>query len=232
MEIQSRHELLDATRTLTMNANQRKLSSDRTRFDFANAVTKIFAFLSDLGFSQLEASLTIVRYRKGDLEVDVYHGRQSYELGFEVDRYGKKYSIGELIRATDAEAAARYRSFAATTQEGLIEGLVRLAEWAKRYAGRAIQDDPSFFALLEDQRMSWREAYALDVVEQQLRPKANEAFRLGNYQEAAELLERIVPRLSPAELKKLRYCKRSRSETAGRSRQSKIRNASKSPATC
>jgi hypothetical protein len=36
-----------------------------------------------------------------------------------------------------------------------------------------------------------------------LRPRADEAFRRGNYQEAAELYERIRPRLTPAELKKL-----------------------------
>jgi hypothetical protein len=190
-----------------MKVTKRKLSSDRTRFDFASTVTKIFGFLSDLGFSQLEASPTIVRYRRADLEVNIYHGRQSYELGFEVVRDKTKYSMSQLIRPTDAEAAGRYRRYAATTQETLIEGLIRLAELAKKYAERAMQGDAEFFAVLEDQRKAWGKAYALDVLEQQLRPKADEAFRLGRYQEAAELFERIEPRLSPAELKKLAIAK-------------------------
>jgi len=41
------------------------------------------------------------------------------------------------------------------------------------------------------------------VLEGQLRPKADDAFRRGDYREAAELYERIQPRLTPAEKKKL-----------------------------
>ena len=36
-----------------------------------------------------------------------------------------------------------------------------------------------------------------------MRPKAEEAFRNGDYRRAAELYEEIVPRLTPAEAKKL-----------------------------
>jgi hypothetical protein len=45
--------------------------------------------------------------------------------------------------------------------------------------------------------------YALDVLVNQLRPKAEEAFRRGDYRNAAELYERIRSRLTAAELKKL-----------------------------
>jgi hypothetical protein len=60
--------------------------------------------------------------------------------------------------------------------------------------------------MLEDHRKSWSEGYALDVLEKQLRPKAQAAFQQGNYREAAELYERIRPRLSAAEEKKTGAC--------------------------
>jgi hypothetical protein len=133
----------------------------------------------------------------------VYHGRQSYELGFEIGRVGVKYSISELIRATDPETARQYHSFAATTQSALTEGLAQLEGLVKRYGRRALQGDAEFFVALDNQRKSWADRYALEVLEGQLRPRADEAFRRGNYREAAELYERIRSRLTPAELKKL-----------------------------
>jgi hypothetical protein len=57
---------------------------DRTRLSVANAVSEKFSFLGEQGFSEVESLPTIVRYRKRDLEVHVYHGRRSFELGFEV----------------------------------------------------------------------------------------------------------------------------------------------------
>jgi hypothetical protein len=183
-------------------------ASDRMRFNFAETVTEKFMFLNDLGFSLVEALPTFVQYRKDGIKINIYHGRQSYELGFEIVRLGKRYSMSELIRIIDPEAAARYRNATATTQKSLTEELARLEELARRYGSRPLQGDPEFFAAIDNQRKSWAGGYALEVLERQLRPKADEVFRLGNYQKAAEIYERILPRLSPAELKKLSVAKK------------------------
>src|ERR1700682_2401604 len=157
----------DANMGLSENNNP-----DQTRLDFVSTVAKTFAFLADLGFLQSQALPTIVRYKKGEVEVRVYYGRRSYELGFEIARHGDKYSMSELIRVADPEAAARYRNFAATTQAGLTDGLVKLAELATKYAGLAMQAAPEFFTALEDRGRSWAKTFSLDVLEQQLRSKA------------------------------------------------------------
>lgn len=206
MDVRSADELLEAANTLMMTASD-KVDSDRTRLNFAKAVTERFGFLGDLGFSVTELLPTIVRYRKGDVEADVYHGRQSYELGFDVERHGIRYSLSDLISAADPEAAEQYRNFAATTQDGITKGLTRLAELVKRYSEPALRGDPDFFATIEKQRKLWAEGYSLDVLAGQLRPKAYEAFRQGNYREAVELYERIRPRLTPVELKRLAVAK-------------------------
>jgi hypothetical protein len=135
--------------------------------------------------------------------VDVCHGRQSYELDFGIERSGVRYSLSELIRTTDPHAAGQYRNFAATSPSGIAEGLTRLAELVKRYGKLALQGDAEFFTAIEKQRAAWAEGYALDVLAEQIRPKAEAAFREGHYQEAADLYEKIAPRLSPAEQQKL-----------------------------
>jgi hypothetical protein len=115
--------------------------------------------------------------------------------------------MSDIIRTTDSEAAQQYRNFAATTSAGVVEGLSQLAVLVKRYAEPVLRSDPKFFAALEKQREAWASGYALDVLAEQLRPKADAAFRHGDYQEAAALYEKIRPRLSAAELKKLEIAK-------------------------
>jgi len=82
----------------------------------------------------------------------------------------------------------------------------------KRYALAALRDGPKFFSILEAQRKLWSEEYALDVLAQQLRPQADDAFRKGDYASAAELYARIKARLSPAEVKRLTLAEKRRSQ--------------------
>ena len=73
----------------------------------------------------------------------------------------------------------------------------------KRYGRSALDGDLLFFSSLEGERKLWSEEYALDVLTEQLRPQADEAFRQKDYSKAVELYSRIRERLSPVELKKL-----------------------------
>jgi hypothetical protein len=115
--------------------------------------------------------------------------------------------MSELIRAADRDTERKYRNAVATTQSSLTEGLARSAELVKRYRQRALRGDPEFFVVLGHQRQSWADEYAVEVIERQIHPRADEAFRRGNYREAAELYERIRPALTPVELKKLEIAK-------------------------
>jgi hypothetical protein len=111
--------------------------------------------------------------------------------------------MSALVRAADTAKADRYRNPVATTPAELARGLKQLADLVKQYGDRALRDDPAFFSDLRRQRKSWSESYALDVLAEQIRPKAGAAFRDGRYREAVELYERIATRLSPAEQRKL-----------------------------
>ena len=184
------------------------VQTERERLCFPQAVVETFGFLNELGFSRVEVLPTIVRYRKGDLEANVYQGRNSCELGLEIVREGRRYSLGEFIRAVDPEAAARYRPFAATTCSAVAKGVKQLAILARQYGQNALENDDICFRRLDSLAGLWREQYALEVLEGQLRPKADAAFRQGDYKKAAELYEPILTRLTPTELKKLVIAKK------------------------
>jgi len=176
---------------------------DREQLNFASEAEKAFAFLSDLGFLQVESLPTLVRYQKDDVEIAVHHGRLSYEIGADISYLGKQYALAEIVRVVDPDTAKRCGGLMASTREGVTMGLDELGSLMKRYGVAALQGDPKFFSALEEKRNVWVEEYWLDGLARQVRPQAEEAFRLGDYAKAAELYARIRSRLSPAEAKKL-----------------------------
>jgi len=176
---------------------------ERMRLGFAGAARKHFGFLVAMGFTEVGSTLTTIRYQKGGTELAVYHGRRSFELGFEATRCGERYSIEELIRVEDPGVAGTYRNFVATAADEVDTGLAQLGALVRRYCARALSDDSALYAALKVQRTNWAEGFALDVLAAQMRPKAEAAFRSGDYRQAAELYERIRPALSASELKRL-----------------------------
>jgi hypothetical protein len=178
---------------------------DRRSSHFVSNVKKAFSFLVDQGFREVEAQPTLVRYRNGDVEVDVYHGRKSYEVGGGVTFSGIRFAVSEILRASAPEVAKDYRNAVATTPEEIAAGLSALSALMQRYGAPALRGDRGFFSTLEGQRKQWSQDYALDVLVDQLRPEAEEAFRRGDYSRAAQLYGRIKERLSPAEVKKLSF---------------------------
>ena len=92
-------------------------------------------------------------------------------------------------RLCGGEASRRKKT---PPQSALGEGLVRLEGLVKRYGQQALRGDPEFFITLQNQRGSWGEEFALDVLERQLRPKADEAFRQRNYCEASRCMSALL----------------------------------------
>jgi len=185
--------------------------ADRSALHFARKVRGAFGFLADAGFAEVEASPTLARYCMGDFEIDIYYGRQSYEIGGGVTLAGTRYAMSEIVRAVDPEVAKGYRNAVATTREGIAAGLEELAALMRHYGSGALRGEQQFVAALERQRKQWAEGYALDVLAAQIRPQAEDAFRRGDYAQAAELYGRIRECLSPAEAKKLTLTQERRS---------------------
>lgn len=173
------------------------------QLDFAEAASDAFAFLREAGFDTVEASPQIVRYRKGTLEAEVFRDPQSYEVGFQIGYGDEKYSTSELIRLVDKPLADQYRDHSGKDEAELSHALVRLADLIKIYGRDEISGNQFVFATLKQQRKTWSESYALEVLADQIRPKAEEAFRNKHYAEAANLYKRIEAKLSASEIKKM-----------------------------
>lgn len=180
---------------------------ERNKLNFSDAVIRNFSYLREFGFNVVELLPTLVRYQNGDIEVAVFHGRQSFEIGVDVFRRGVKYALSELMRIADPAAEADYRPFAATTPQGISDGLKYVAQLFRRFSERSLKGDAAYFAELDRQRSQWAKDYAMDVLADQLRPKADAAFRSGDYRQAAALYESIKSRLSDVEFKKLALAK-------------------------
>lgn len=159
--------------------------------------------MREAGFSEAVIAPTLVVFRNPEIDIDIYHGRQSFELGAGITYRGRRYAIEEIIRELYPEHAKIYHVFAASSVGAVSEGVRRLADTFRHFTGQAWEGDPNLFAIIDKRRLEWAEAYAMDVLESQLRPQAAEAFRRGDYAKASELYGRIRDRLTPAEAKKL-----------------------------
>lgn len=185
-------------------------TADRLSLCFLSEARKAFTFLNDQGFSEIEALPTLIRYEKKGVEVDVYHGRQSYELGVGITVLGVRYSLSEIIRVDSPEIWRNFRYPSMTTPEGVANGLEELGLLTRKHGSLALEGSSEFFSILDEKRKRWSEDYALDVLAEHVRPQAEEAFRKKEYPRAFELYSKIKERLSPAEIKKLsiaaEYC--------------------------
>jgi hypothetical protein len=188
-------------------------SNSRSNYGFITTVQSEFSYLSTVGFKCVKETSTFVRFESVDLFVNVYHGASSHEIGAEVGKLGPdgdidKYSVSELIRITDSDEAKKYRNFTATSPEAVVTGVKRLSAIFGRYAGPFLNGDTQLFRKLEHQKREWSKKFSLEILSKQVRPKAEEAFRDKRYGEALTLYESIESELSPAEHKRLNYCRK------------------------
>ncbi len=187
---------------------------DRDRLGFAAAAKTAFAFLFSHGFRVVDEQVTIVRFEGDVAYANVYHGRSSYEVGLEIGslqavQSESGYSMSALLRLHNPEEAARYRNPIATTADDLQASLNALAEKLKAVGFPERARNEAFFESLAQQRRQWAVEYALDILTEQTRPDAEEAFRRKDYALAVELYEKIRDRLSPSEQRKVEYAKKS-----------------------
>jgi hypothetical protein len=178
-------------------------AEDRAHLHFNTAVREKFEFLNCLGFLEVESSPTLVRYRKDSVDVEVYHGRLSYEIAASISYVDVRYEFTDIVRAVDPKAAQSYCHAQTSTPDGVIDALKELASLMKRYGTIALRGDPLFFLELNKKREIWADDYWLNRLARQLRPKAEEAFRRGDYAVAVDFYGRIRECLSSAEMKKL-----------------------------
>ncbi len=182
----------------------------REALEFASAVRASFGWLAEYGFVEVEANATLVRYESASLRVVVYHGRSSYQVGVEVGRRDSedRYSLSELMRMADPERAERSRPPVVYTAPTVATAVAEEGRNLRDCGEAVLSGQSSPWSELQAQRKAWSEEFAREVLVEQVRPAAAEAFRQRRYEVAVRELERIEDELSRSEQLKLDYARK------------------------
>ena len=189
---------------------------ERFRLGFSEAVQSAFGFLQqDYGFRCVEAGPTFVRYESDLAFVNIYHGRASYELGFEVGRRPdvrgqpeSHYTMAEILQLAAAEAEAGNSCFQASTREGVQQLVPRLAALVRKYAPPALRGDPSTFDRLRELQSANSQRYINESRLARVREQAEEAWQKKWYPLVVRLYESIPQDLTRVEARRLEYARK------------------------
>ena len=185
--------------------------NDRSLLRFADEVTSHFAFLEARDFRCVCSEGTLVRFESPELAINIYHGRQSYEIGLELESpvsTTDHYSLSELLRLVDPERAEHYRSFATHSEQGVSDGVRQLAESFQRCVAAGILNNTEIFSRLKLQRQKLNKDYALDVQLEQVRKKAEVAWHNKDYATVVRTLKPLRGSLSASEIAKLEFAEK------------------------
>lgn len=184
---------------------------DRQSLHFAEMVERNFAFLAAHGFKRVQSEPTFVRFESGCLYLNVYHGRQSYEIELEIGPCGTSnasYSMSDLIRLLEPKKADEYRRYAAHIAKDVAKGVERLASLFRRYVDAGVFDDGKIFERLQKNRNAAVHDYWKETALTHARQQLDVAWHAKNYAKIIELLEPLRSDLTSTELKKLKYAKK------------------------
>jgi len=187
-----------------------KNTAERRSLGFSKEARELFSFLEvQWEFKCVRQENTFVRYESADVYVNVYHGRSSFEIGVEIGNKSSEHSFNleALVALFDKELSREYWAAGGRTAEAVRRALKKQAEGLSRYGGSALSGHQSIFDRLEQLRTDRSAAMVLDSKAYQIRPKADAAFRRGDYKEAVKLYSSIETALSPIERKKLQLAK-------------------------
>jgi hypothetical protein len=186
--------------------------SGRAALGFTEVVLATFDFLiKEYGFHCVTTELTFVRYESQFVFVNIYHGRASYVLGFEVGQLvepgtaEQKFTIGEIIDLMSAQKETGFTFLQASTRDRVQMLVPRLAELARKYAGDALRGDPLAFERLQDLQSRRSKEYLKEMELHRIRQKADDAWRKKDYTTVVELYKSIDKDLTHLETKKLQY---------------------------
>ena len=182
--------------------------TDRSVLRFAEETKDRFAFLETLGFHHVRSEQTFVRFESPRANVNVYHGRRSFEIGLEIESAADAYSFSEILRLVDRKQVEQYRNYATHTAQGVAEGVAKLAELFQGCIAAGILNDKQLFARLKAQRGELARNYALETQLEQARRKSEAAWRTQDYAAVVAALKPLRAALTATEVGKLEFAEK------------------------
>ena len=197
-------------------AKKLNLFDDRLNH-FEGFVRKDFRFLeTKYDFNLTEAKTnyhySFVRYESKKVYVAAYYCPTRYEcdIAFGIlSENTPSYSIGELLSLeTDFNSLPKY-TFEKLTQAEVTERDVSwFASILKKYGVEYLKGNPTVFKKLKENREQKSKEYTQEIMNQQLKQKAENAWKQKDYEVVAKSYKSIEKFLSPAEKRKLEYAER------------------------
>jgi len=189
---------------------------NRYKLGFIEEVLTQYDFLiKEYKFQCVKKDVTFVRYESKNVFINIYHGRISYELGFQIGLLTDKgdipeqhYTLSEIIESEGALDDTGYTYLQASTKEALKISIPRMAELVRKYAANYLLGNVTRFeklALIQKRRS---DEYIKEMELKRIRPKAEKAWQNKKYKEFVDLLEPIEKELEPSEFKKLQYARK------------------------
>lgn len=145
------------------------------------------------------------------MEINVYHGRRSFEISLEIkslETPTESYPISALVRLFDAKRGEEYKVYSTHTVEGVAEGVRRLAKLLHECLKAGVLDDKQLFSRLKLQRHDLAGKYALEVQLSQGRQQSESAWAKKDFAKVVKILSPLQEHLNPSDLKKLEYAKK------------------------
>ena len=185
----------------------------RGSLGFSKTVVESFKFLTDeYSFHLTMIEPTLVTFESPSLFINIYHGRRSFELGFEIgEKVGPRdlhFSIGELIYLVDSQKGEEYQGLQASTQDRVGNLVPRLASLVKEYAADALKGNAKCFEALAALREQRGDALLKKWRLSGIRESADKAWKDKNLDRIVELYESMQGDLSAVESKRLQYAKK------------------------
>lgn len=182
-----------------------RMAPGRRALGFRETAEAAFVFLHELGFRMVVSDETYLRYESDKVFVNIYHGRSSFALSFEIGLLvapGSQYYPEEVAALGGAEGET---FFQASTPDRVRKYLVRLSDLLRRHGSRLLTGDEAEFKRLQEVRDRTATTVTRGYFLSAMREKSDAAWKRRDYRAVVEALSEIGPDMSAAERRKLQY---------------------------
>lgn len=188
------------------------MNTTRKDLCFSDIVQKEFSFLEhDFGLSLDALNITIVRYRSPSLAVNVYHGRKSYEIGFELCKVDEKPEICLSLPTILRAVVPSYKGqtfFQASDRHTLEHCINIMASLVKSYCIDLFKGNVATWKVVKKIQDEMTEEVTNLYTIKPIKIKALEAWQRKDYREVVSLYESVMSNLDDIERRRLDYSRK------------------------
>ena len=146
--------------------------------------------------------------------LNVYHGRQSYELNVEVgsiaEPAGRSYRLSDVLGAIVGWDDKRPTYFQASNREAVRRCVQGIADLVANHYGPVLRGDAGVLGRVAAHTLERSRAHTREVVQRPVREAAEKAWQTKDYAKVRELYASIRDDLTLVERKRLEYAERHR----------------------